>query len=343
MTTVWKLGARLGLAGLLLAGLGGVWLRAAGSYPVPAGPPPSSEPVIHAIGYVDAEPGVAQLTLARPGRVAEVLAREGQTVPADTVLVRLDNAVARAKLQEAEAARVEATRAWEAAQQLPDRHAAQVTAQAVAIRAAEARRDAIRWRVDDATENYKNKGAYELKTARDQLRAAEIEIEAEEARLVALKAADPKPDVARAAAAVAVRRAQVEQAKEELALHVLRAPAAGTVLRVLAHVGEAAGAQPVVVFVPAGRRIVRVDLDPAVAGAVRIGCPVTLEADDDSGRTWAGRVIRVADQFAPGRADPHDALPFRDRKTLECVVAPDGELPLKLNEPVRVRLAVGGG
>lgn len=330
------------VVGLAVVGIGGVWLQTAVSSPRLPGPSAPDGSAIHALGHVDVESGAAKLAPARPGRVIELPVREGQVVEDGTVLVRLDDTQARARLREAEAALAEATRAWEAARSLPAQHKAKVAAQAAAVEGARARLAGAERVAKELARQVTPMGTvvreYDAAVAADQVAGERAALAAEEARLAGLQAADPAPEVARAEAAVGVRRAQVEQAREDVAGHVLRAPGRGTVLRLLTRAGEAVAGQPVVAFGPAGPRVVRVELEPEAAGRVRVGCPAVLEADDGSGRTWWGRVTRLADWYAPRRQQWHDSLPHNDLKTLECVVEPEADLPLRLNQPVRVRL-----
>src|SRR5262249_17979190 len=64
-------------------------------------PPPDQGGVC--LGHVDVEHGITSLYPLQPGRVVEVLARETQSVKAGDVLLRLDDALARQRVREAEA------------------------------------------------------------------------------------------------------------------------------------------------------------------------------------------------------------------------------------------------
>src|SRR5437660_9465107 len=76
---------------------------AAAGQPRPAATHRDGEGVV-CFGTVDLEHGVASLDPLQPGRVAEVLVREGQEVPKGAELLRLEDGAARLRLDEATAA-----------------------------------------------------------------------------------------------------------------------------------------------------------------------------------------------------------------------------------------------
>src|SRR5262249_60112638 len=120
-------------------GATGVWAvrHAATAGPAPGTPP--SRPRLVSVGYVEVDGGTVHLAPSQPGRVVEVLAREGDAVKAGAVLLRLDDQPARFALEQAEAAQAaaeaEAARARDAARQHPHR----VAAQRAAVEAADRR------------------------------------------------------------------------------------------------------------------------------------------------------------------------------------------------------------
>src|SRR5207237_10394022 len=78
----------------------------------------------------------------------------------------------------------------------------------------------------------------EADAAAEQVRKLEAVVEAEQAKLDALALRDPAQEVRRAEADVRAKRALLDRARHALREHTLRAPADGTVLRVLTGPGE---------------------------------------------------------------------------------------------------------
>ena len=87
----------------------------------------------------------------------------------------------------------------------------------------------------------------------EQAQKSEAVLQSEQAKLNLLMLQDPVQAVKRADADVRVKKAILDQARQALRDHTLRAPANGTVLRVLTNPGELVGPQtpqPVLLFAP---------------------------------------------------------------------------------------------
>src|SRR5205814_611796 len=97
---------------------------------------------------------------------------------------------------------------------------------------------------------------------------------ADRAKFDALALRDPAQDVARAEADTTAKRALLKRARHALREHTLRAPSAGTVLRVLTSSGEALGMQPrqpALLFAPDRPRIVRAEVEQEFVSRVAVG------------------------------------------------------------------------
>src|SRR5207247_2518398 len=96
----------------------------------------------------------------------------------------------------------------------------------------------------------------------------------------------------------------LEQAEKALKECELRAPTAGTVLRMLVGKGEVLGPQPkqpAMLFCPAEPRVIRAELDQEAASRIKVGQPAEVEDDAKNGEKWVGKVESIADSFLQRR------------------------------------------
>jgi multidrug efflux pump subunit AcrA (membrane-fusion protein) len=318
----------------------------------------STAQTVVCFGYVDVAHGVTPLYPLQPGRVVVVKVRETQSVKAGTVLVRLDDRLARLRLQEAEAD-------WEAAQaqavqaeKLPEQHQAQLAQQRAAIKAVQhrlagARLVLARKRDLEKLQQLNSKEVEATATTVHELEAAEA---AENAKLEELQLLDPATGVKRARADVKAKQARLDQARQGVEECLLKAPSDGTVLRILVSTGEVLGPhpqQPAVVFALEGKRWIRAEVTQEFAGLVAVGQIASIEdesstpalaADSRTGvtpvaLTWRGKVFRIAGWYAPCRSTISDLLHLNETRSLECLIelAPD-QPPLKIGRRMRVTI-----
>jgi len=105
---------------------------------------PAGRAALVCLGHVDVEDGVTALNPMQPGRVVEVAVREGQTVKAGAVLIRLDDQQARLVVRQAEGELKVARARLAQALKLPQQH------QAEQVILAEAEVDARQARLEEA-------------------------------------------------------------------------------------------------------------------------------------------------------------------------------------------------
>jgi multidrug efflux pump subunit AcrA (membrane-fusion protein) len=132
-------------------------------------------------------------------------------------------------------------------------------------------------------------------------------------------------EIGRAAAEVRAARARLEQAEEARDQHVLRAPADGTVLRLLASAGDLVSPQPgrpLVQFWPADRPLViRAEIDQDSARGLEEGDEVKVyDYYCPAGFTGTGRLMRIGKWYAQPRTVLDEPGRFKDTRTLECVI-----------------------
>jgi multidrug resistance efflux pump len=332
----------LGAAALAAGLCGAGWLLHGHA----AGAPPQAEPEppkLVCFGYADVEVGVASLYPLQPGQVERVPVKEGQAVKAGDVLVRLDRRAAECLARQARAdlaaSRAQQDQARQLVPQQPLREAEQqavLDAVAARLRGAEwllARREELRGvQVSDK----------EVEAARAQCDEVRATLRAEERKLDELRLNDPRQALARADADVEAKQARVEQAELAVDQCDLKAPADGTVLRVLVSAGDVLGPQPrqpAVQFCPEAPRIVRAEVDQEFAHGVATGHAAVLQDDGRSGPTWRGKVYRVSDWYTHRRSILQEPLQLNDVRTLECLIALDpGQPPLRIGQRVLVTL-----
>jgi HlyD family secretion protein len=342
---------RLILAGLALLALGGTGAGVALQRPASGAIPPSPPAVVGSVsclGSVDVEGGPASLTPEQPGRVVEVLAREGESVAAGAVLLKLDDRPARYALEQAEAtaraAEGRAEQARQEAKQHPERLAQQRAAAAAARhRLAAARHAAARQRELQAVNSA---SAHEADAAAEQANDLEDLARAAEARLAELEAVDPALAVRTAEAESAAAGARLRQARHSLEQCELRAPEAGTVLRVSVRRGELAGgpgAPTAVLFAPDRPLVVRAEVEQEFIDRVAIGRSARVADEANPALTVSGTVSRVAGWFGQRRPRADHPARFQDVPTVECVVAlAPGHPPLRIGQRVVVTIPGAG-
>jgi HlyD family secretion protein len=298
-------------------------------------------------GHVDVEGGVTSLYPLLPGRVSSVDVHEGASVKADTILLRMDDRLAAARVREAEAALHAAQAQLADARTLPDQQRVKIQEQENAI-------DGVRHRLAGAREILGRKedlvkvdqlSPREAAAAGELVKELESTEKAEIGKLRELKLHDPSLVIARAEADVAAKQAQLDQAKRCQDDCLLRAPVNGTALRVLVSAGDVLGSepkQPAILFCPEGQRIIRVEVEQEFAGRVSLGQPAQVQDDASSGPTWKGKVTRISDWYTHRRSVLQEPFQFNDVRTLECLVTLDpGQAPLRIGQRVRVALGPG--
>ena len=257
-----------------------------------------SAPAAVARGKIEMEGGLVELATAIDGTVHELLVKDGQSVQRGQLLLRLSDEASRADLSVAESE-------WRLAQ------ARQKARQA---RLAPLKLTLTRW------QTAAREGAADARSvdeAAQQLRDAQSEADV-------------------AAAEVKVAEARVEQLRVQRKRFELRAPEAGSVVRVRTHAGsQVATAQPVLTLLPNRPLLVRAELNESFAAAVREGMRATVVVDADSGSstgagTGAGvgagalpeaKVLRISPMF--GAARLQDDAQRGPSRVIECVLAFD--------------------
>jgi multidrug resistance efflux pump len=304
--------------------------------------PASDAPGLVSFGHVDVEPGIVSLSPVLQGRLVEVLVREGDRVAASTPLLRLDERLFRIRSQQAQAEIAAARAQLVQLRGLPDQHRARLTQQQAAIEVAHSRLAAGRQTLARKRDLHDRDllPDEELRCAEELVKQLEAAVRVEQEKLADLKEVNPAAEIARAEAAVAAREGQLEEAIHHLEECTLRAPSAGTVLRIHFSVGDVLGAQPnqpAILFCPDKPRVVRAEVDQEFADRVAVGISVRVVEDKAGKESWRGKVARLSDWYTRRRSVLNEPLQFNDVRTLECIIELDPGQPIpRIGQRMRV-------
>jgi multidrug resistance efflux pump len=304
-------------------------------------------------GHVDLEHGVVSLYSTQPGRVQSVPVEEARPVRKGQVLIQLDDRLARLLVEQAQADYDAAAAQEKEAQNLGKQKEYKLAEQRAAI-------DAVKHRLAAAEKVHERKkelhdakqlGNAELEAAAQLVEELRSLRSAEETKLREVELLNPAAGLTRARADAAAKKARLEQAQLGLDECTVKAPADGTVLRVLIARGEILSGQPkqpAVLFCPNEDRIVRAEVEQEFAGRVARGMTATIQDDTtaaarDSSETWHGKVDRVSDWYTHRRSILQEPFQFNDVRTLECIIRLDqaqvNPQPLRIGQRVRVLIS----
>jgi HlyD family secretion protein len=273
---------------------------------VAAAKAPKSPYVAVANGKADVEGGMIQVAARRAGIVREVLVQEGERVKKGQILAR----------QEDDEPRLAAARAAAAVQQ------AKAAIAMSQVQLATARREHQRLQGLVAT-NFV--AGQKLDQAADKIREAEASLRAQQA-------------------AVAVAQAALEEARYNLELTIIRAPADGRVARRYANPG--AGASTLNVsnmfdLEPDAPRIIRAEIAETSLPHVAIGQTVQISPESDPAKVFSGKVLRQAAVFGARKLQSDDPTERTDDRVVEVVVSADNT-PFLIGQRVLVKFVRDG-
>ena len=275
------------------------------------------------------EPRSGQIKIAAPiiGRVSEVMVKINDKVAAGEPLLRLDDEDAQARVASAQAqvamrekARNEksagkAASRRDAEDAVADAEAALVDARNTFDKAVHAKRSGSG---SDAT----------VTAARTAWTRAHDNLERERSQLRKVKAQSGTPLPTQLEGQLNVARTELRAAIAELEKLTVRAPIAGTVLKVDVKPGEVAAplsSQPLLLLGDLSQLRVRAELDEHNAGKIKVGETVTISAEAFRGQTFAGKVAAIAPLVQPARLSSPGSRNLTDFNINEVMI--------DLNEP----------
>lgn len=259
---------------------------------------------VAASGVVEPASENVHLSTEVPGVVVAVLVAEGQSVEAGQIVFRLDDRWRRADLAVQQAAVVAAEQELDRLRSLP--RPEDVPPSEARVRRAQAAVDAQRDQYERAQELFKRQVVTDQEVVQKRLTLAVAQAELDQALTEdrKLKMGSWAKEIAVAAAAVEQARQRVAQSEVEIERLVVRAPRAGTILRVDVHAGEFVGTPPgksLVVLGDTSTKHVRVSIDEHDIGRFRPGSPAIAHPRGDAARSIALGFVRVVPFVEPKR------------------------------------------
>ncbi len=252
-------------------------------------------------GRIEVEGGLLPLSMSGEGTLTNVAVHEGDHVKRGQVLATLDTEGARLAVSAAHAdlAQAKAQVALYSAELATARTRAERLAAAAAAGAGD------RQSADDA------RGA-----------VAQLRAELEGTR-----------------AAASTAEVKLRETRLALERRTLRAPVAGTVVRMTASVGASVSPQSGALFtlLPQRPLIVRAELSEMYVGAVHPGMPASVVLGDDQASSgFPAHVQRIGSVFGASQLEDDPALRENER-TVECILTFDSPPALRVGQRVLVR------
>ncbi len=284
------------------------------------------------------------LSPATSGIIKELPISEGVPIKAGTIVLTLNDQLAKATLQEAVAMVQQATVKRDQAKRGPEQHSLAESQQKQAIDAASTRVSTAQRQADKVKDLRTSNVASEndAETVTDKLNEAIFARNAEQLRLQEIRLRDPKLDLELADAALKQAEARKQQAEEQIRLHQLVAPMDGRILRMNARLGQTISmmsASPAIMYLPNKPFVVRCEIDQEFAHRVQVGMTAELFADNSEYCQWTGTVRSIAGWIAPRRFVLDEPFQKNDVRTLEVVVElPTQPSDLRIGQRLRVVL-----
>jgi HlyD family secretion protein len=337
----------LAAAAVLLAAAGGagfLWVTRGEAERAPVAAAPAGPVGIGALGRVEPASRILRLGPAPSqdgARIERLLVAEGDAVQAGQVLAELSDAGLKdAARQQAEAevaqarARLERTRA---AGRPSEVDAQRARIEALGNAEASARREAER------AERLERSGAgAEAVAERARFLANRSRAERAEAEATLETLLRPRPeDVALGEAELAGAEAALARARAEADLARLRAPIAGTVIRIIARSGERAGTDGVLEIADLSRMDVVADVYETDLPRLRLGAPAEILVPGEPSR-FPATVREIGWQVRRTTQANTDPVAAVDARTVEVRLAlgPEATAALARRSNMQVQVAI---
>ncbi len=286
--------------------------------------------VAAAPGRVEPKSGEIKLGTTFLGRVEEVLVKVDDRVEEGELLIRLDDAEARAKLTSAEA-QAEALRDEREKQFASGRE--DVRKAEDAIYSAERAVTGARIELDYAIASKRSGSGSDsnVADARKRLKEANDRLERERLAFVKAQSKSNLPAPSSAESAVSAARTEVRMAEALLEKTRIRAPIAGNILKLNAKVGEIVAPSalaPLVVMGDMSTVRVKAEVDEGDVSKIKVGQQAFVKSLSNPGQEFSGRVASLAPSLGTAKVGPRGPRLKNDVEVLEVTVDLDGTPPL---------------
>jgi multidrug resistance efflux pump len=296
-------------------------------------------------GFFEVESGIAPLYPKQFGDIKE-LVRENTPVKKGEVLLQVNDAMAKLKVEEARADVKAGEQQVAEARHLTKFYELQREQQSAAIRALSHEVASLELKRDRETLPLDNKQLVSTiqKFYVESLAQLGEKKKAEQAKLKQIELQDAKLKIAQAEADLEAKKVRLEQAQEMLNYYKVIAPSNGMVLRVHVHKGEVLGPNPrlpAIEFLDDSPIVVRAEVLQEWGRYVKVTQDVEIEDDTNSGPKWKGKVKSLAKWYAPTRSPVIEPLRYNDVRTLDCVMTiTEGDSPKLIGQRVRAKVKI---
>lgn len=286
--------------------------------------------VAAAPGRVEPKSGEIRLGSTFLGRIEEVLVKLDDKVEEGELMVRLDDAEARARLSSTET-QAESLREVNEKQFAAGRE--DVRKAEDAIYSAERAVTGARIELDYALSS-KHQGSgtdANVTEARKRLKDARDRLEREKVAFVKAQSKSNLPAPSSAESAVSAARTEVRMAEALLDKTRIRAPLAGSVLQLNAKEGEIvapSAEQALVVLGDMSSVRVKAEVDEGDVSKIKVGQKAFVRSVSQPGKDFEGKVARLAPTLAQPKINPRGPRRATDVETLEVTIDLDGAVPL---------------
>jgi HlyD family secretion protein len=289
---------------------------------------PSVDWVAAAPGRVEPKSGELRLGTTFLGRVEEVLIKVDDKVEEGELLIRLDDAEARAKLTSAEA-QAEALREEREKQFASGREDVRKAEDAIysAERAVTGARIELDYAIAAKRSGSGSSGDSSVADARKRLKEAKERLERERLAFVKAQSKANLPAPSSAESAVSAARTEVRMAEAMLEKTRIRAPIAGTVLQLSAKEGEIVAPSPEFPLAVVGDMSsvrVKAEIDEGDVSKVKVGQKAFVRSASAPGTDFEGKVVSLAPTLGTAKIGPRGPRRTNDVEVLEVTIDLNG-------------------
>lgn len=335
----------VGIVAAAVVGFGpGTWGTSIGS---PGGRPTAATTVgsdeaaqrVFAAGVIEGSDREALLDFEVEGRLAELFVSEGTEVRKGDELARLDDALLRRKLAEAEGELALAQAEYERLVNGASPEARRVAQAQAELAAGQLEHADSSWARAQQLQNDNAITKEKLDSAKFGHKYAESNYAVVKSRLEEIEAPARSDDLKIAIARSQIAEAAVEHAREMLNKSILRAPADGMVLSVTAELGELLGpgrSEPLITMANPSVMHARAYVEELDALSVQVGEKAIVTTDGRADHKYSGCVTWIAPSMTDKRHRHHKPGERLDVKVREVLILVDDPADLVIGLPVDV-------